>query len=74
MPSIWYKQEYVQGFYCGSISLLKSVNTFERMDIAEYMYEDISLPSYKNLIWKTPTVLFTAGKREENRPCRILTP
>ena len=47
MPNGWYKQAYVQGFDCGFISFKKYVNMFERMEIAEYIYEGIVEPSYK---------------------------
>ena len=30
MPKIWYRQAYVQGFDCNSITFKKSVNMFER--------------------------------------------
>ena len=35
MPNICSKQAYFQGFDCKSISLKRSVNMFERMEIAE---------------------------------------
>ena len=38
MSNIWYKQAYVQGFYCDTISLKKAVNIFERMEIVEIIY------------------------------------
>ena len=38
MPNSWIKQAYVQGFYCESITVLKSVDMFERVDIPEYIY------------------------------------
>ena len=47
MPNIWYKQAYVQGFYCEYISFKKYVNMFEQMDIAESIYKSIVEPSYK---------------------------
>ena len=31
MPNSWYKQAYVQGFYCESITFKKYVNMFEHM-------------------------------------------
>ena len=31
MPNRWYKQAYVQGFDCESITFKKAVNMFERM-------------------------------------------
>ena len=50
MPNSWSKQAYVQGFDCEYISFKKAVNMFEQMDIAEYIYEDVAEPSYKNLL------------------------
>ena len=50
MPNRWSKQVYVQGFDCEYISFKKAVNMFEQMDIAEYIYEDVAEPSYKNLL------------------------
>ena len=47
MPNIWSKQEYIQGFYCKSITFNKSVNMFECMEIAESIYEGVIEPSYK---------------------------
>ena len=41
MPNICYKQSYVQGFDCKSISFKKAVNMFERMKIAESIYEGV---------------------------------
>ena len=38
MPNSWSKQAYVQGFDCEYISLIKSVNMFERMYIDESIY------------------------------------
>ena len=46
MHNIWYKQAYVQGFDSRSISLKEAVNIFERMEIAESIYEDVVEPSY----------------------------
>ena len=47
---------------------------FEHMDISESIYEYVVETSYKDLIGKTPTVLVTAGKREENTPRHRPTP
>ena len=47
MPNSWSKQAYVQGVYCGSVSFKKDVNMFERMEIAESIYEGVVTPSYK---------------------------
>ena len=38
---------YVQGFDCENISFKRSVNLFERMEIAEIIYEGAATPSYK---------------------------
>ena len=46
MHNIWSKQPYVQGFDSRSISLKEAVNIFERMEIAESIYEDVVEPSY----------------------------
>ena len=35
MPNRWYKQDYIHGFDCESITFKKAVNMFERMEIAE---------------------------------------
>ena len=37
IPNIWSKQSYVKGFDCEPITFKKSVNIFERMEIAEYI-------------------------------------
>ena len=34
-------------FYCGTISFKKDVNIFERMEIAESIYEGVVTTSYK---------------------------
>ena len=47
MPNSWYKQAYVQGFDCEYITLKKAVNIFERMEIADSIYESVVEPSYK---------------------------
>ena len=49
-------QAYVQGFDCDSITR-KTVNMFERMEIAETIYEGVIEPSYKNLLEKMINVL-----------------
>ena len=46
MPNIWSKQAYVQGFDCRSILFIEAVNIFERMEIAESIYEDVVEPPY----------------------------
>ena len=38
MPNIWNRQAYMQRFDCETITK-KSINMFERMLIAEYIYE-----------------------------------
>ena len=48
MPNSRSKQAYVQVCDCESISFLKAVNMFERMEIAESIYEGVVAPSYKN--------------------------
>ena len=49
MPIIWYKQAYVQGFDCESITLKKLVNMFERKEISESIHQGVVEPSYKKL-------------------------
>ena len=49
MPNSWIKQAYVQGFNCEYITFNKEVNMFERMQIAEYIYEGVVEPSYKQI-------------------------
>ena len=39
MTKSYYKQEYVQGFDCKSISFKKAVNMFERIEVVEIIYE-----------------------------------
>ena len=46
MPNSWSKQAYVQGFNWKYTTLKQSVNLFERMDIAEYIYKGVVEPSY----------------------------
>ena len=50
------------------------VNIFERMGIAEYIYEGVVEPSYKNLLVNMPTVLVTTEKLEQKTPSQILNP
>ena len=45
MPNIWSKQDYVQGFDCESTYKKKDVKCFERMEIAESIYEGLVTPS-----------------------------
>ena len=61
MPNSWIKQAYVQGFYWKSITFKTSVNVFDRMEIAESIYEGVVEPSYKKLLGKMPTVLVISG-------------
>ena len=46
---------------------------FEKLEIAESIYEVAVEPSYKNLIGCMPTVLVTADKREDNLPRHRIT-
>ena len=48
VPNSWSKQAYVQGFYCEYILFNKAVNIFKRIEIAEYIFEGVVEPSYKN--------------------------
>ena len=48
MPTSWSKQEYLKGFDGESISFQEAVNMFDQMEIAEYIYEVVLEPSYKN--------------------------
>ena len=47
IPTRWSKQAHVQVFDCDYITFKKAVNMFERMEIAEYIYEGVLEPSYK---------------------------
>ena len=47
IPNIWYKQAYVQGFDCESITFKKYVNMFDYVEIAESIYKGVVEPSYK---------------------------
>ena len=62
MPNSWSKQAYVKGFDWKSITLKKSVNVFERMDIAEYIYKSVVEYYYKKLLGKMPTVMYIVLK------------
>ena len=46
MPNSWSEQVCVQGFNCESIYFKNSLNMFERMEIAESIYEGVVTPSY----------------------------
>ena len=72
IPNRWSKHAYVKGFDCESNTLKKAVNMFERMEISESIYERVVAQFYNNLPGQTPTVMVTAGKREEKPPCRGL--
>ena len=74
ITNIWSNQSYVQGFDCDTISFKKAVNMFERMEIAESIYEGVVTPSNKKLIRHKPTVLYSLGIREEKPPRQTLTP
>ena len=52
MPTGWYKQAYIQGFDCESISLKKAVNIFEHTEITESIYEGVVEPYYKKPTWE----------------------
>ena len=65
MPNFCYKQAYMKGFDCESISLEKYVNIFEWMEIAESIYEGTLDFFIKTLPMQTPTVLVISGIREE---------
>ena len=47
---------------------------FERMEIAESIYEGVVSPSYKKIPGQTPTVLGSVGIREEKPHRQTLTP
>ena len=47
MHNSWSRQAYVKGFDSESTTFNKSVNMFERMEIAESIYEGVVKPSYK---------------------------
>ena len=47
IPNSWSKKAYVQDFGWDSIALNKSFNMFERMEIAESIYEGVEEPFYK---------------------------
>ena len=72
MPNVCSKQVYPQGFYCEYITL-KYVNMFERMEIAESIYEGFVEPSYKNLLGQIKITMVTSWKLEEKIPCQRLT-
>ena len=57
MPNVWSKQAYVQSFDCDTISFLKDVNMFERMEIAEINYGRVVTSSLKKIVRQNPTVL-----------------
>ena len=47
MHNSWSRQAYVKGFDSESTTFNKSVNMFERMEIAESIYEGVVEPFYK---------------------------
>ena len=49
IPNSWYKQTYVKGFDCESITFKKYLNMFERMEIFESIYEGVVELSYKKI-------------------------
>ena len=46
LQSVWSKQEYMQGFYCETITK-KYVNRFERMEFADKCFEGVVEHGYK---------------------------
>ena len=60
IPTSCIRQAHVQGFDCEIISFVLAVNMFERMEIAESIYESVVEPSYKNSLENMPTIIFTA--------------
>ena len=46
IPNSWSKQAYVQSFDCETIYFKNAANMFERMEIAEDIYEGVVTPSY----------------------------
>ena len=53
--------------------LKKSVNMFERTEIAKSIYQGVVKPYHKNILGQTPTVLISEGSREEKPPSQLLT-
>ena len=47
---------------------------FERMEIAESIYEGVVTPSYKKLPGQKQTLMDSVGKIEKHPPRQILTP
>ena len=64
LPNSCSNQVYVQGFYCKSITLKKSSNMFERMEITESIYKGVVEPSYKK---PTRSDANCAGHSKHNR-------
>ena len=54
--------------------LLKNVNMFERMEIAEYIYEGVLEPSLKKQLGNITILLVSAGKLLDNMPHQLLSP
>ena len=63
IPNIWYKQAHVKVFDCNYIYFKNAVNMFERMEIAESIYEGVVTTSYKKLLGQNLTVLDLLVKR-----------
>ena len=64
MTNIWSNQAYVHVFDCDYITFKKAGNMFERMEIAEYIYEGVEKTSYKKFTREDDT---RAGHRNQNR-------
>ena len=52
----------MKGFDCVSITLKKSVNMFECMEISEYIYEGVVEPYYKKPLGKIPNMMVSSEK------------
>ena len=61
MPNIRSRQAYIKRFDYKKITK-QSINIFEHMEIAEYIYRGVVENLYKNLLKQMPTVLVAAGK------------
>ena len=46
---------------------------FERIKIAEYIYECVVERSHKTLLGQMTTILVSAGKQEDKKPHQLLT-
>ena len=47
---------------------------FEKMEIAESIYKCVVEPSHKNILGKMPTMMVSAGTKEDNPPYHSLIP